>query len=1050
MSIRAHLTVLVVTLLVPVLAFAVLAVARIHERERAATLTGLAARAEVIALRVEHQITETMHALHVLAGSPYLDRGALRAFYRDARRAHRAQEEWGTLVLTAPSGEKLLDLTQPLEAELPAVADELSLRQVVLSGQPVIGGLAFRSLLGEHGFAVRVPVIRDGAVAYVLSAIVPASVVAQRLAEAPLPPGWIAAVFDGNHVLVARSQAGERFLGATAGPALRQAVADRSEGRIEAPNLEGVETVTAFRRSLRSNWTVTIDVPAAVLEAPARASILAMAAGGLGVVAIGLLLGALVGRRVARPLRALARGAAALRRGEPFVFGGSIVSEAETVGQALMVAADARARVEAELRESEERVRRQFAELEAIYVSAPVGLAFVDPELRFVRVNRRLTQMHGLPVGAHLGRTIRELLPALADAVEPLYREVLATGRPRLDVEITVATPGSAGAERDWLLSLLPVGSPESGVAGVNVVVQDVTERKRVEQAARKSEARAHTLARLNAMISSSLDLADVLDAIAHAGGELMEAPAVGFWLLNTTEQVLELRGRWGDSMWFDLPSPTLPLGVGLVGTAAQRRTALIVDDVMADDRFIFREWARHHGLRSFLAAPIVAHDALVGVLALMRGAPFGPAAVEHPLLQIFVSEAATAIANAQLFEEAQRERREAEVARAEAERANQAKEQFLAVVSHELRNPLSAMLGWTRILTGARPGEPMFTRAVETIERNVRLQRQLINDLLDMSRITTGKLHVDLCPVDLADVVQAASENFRVTAEAKGLVFTTHLTGERPMTVLGDAGRLHQVVTNLLANAIKFTPADGSVTVGLERDGDRARITVADTGRGIAPELVARVFERFTQADSSTTRSHGGLGLGLTIVRHLVERHGGRVEAASAGMGCGATFTVSLPLATAGGGARRAARDGDHRSAAGSPTSSLAGRTLVVVDDDPDACDLLATLLERHGAKVVKAGSADEALQALRRDVPDALLTDIAMPENDGYQLLRWVRALGGPYASLPAVAVTAHPGPTTQQQVLTSGFDGYVPKPFEPEDLVGTVVYVITERAA
>jgi signal transduction histidine kinase len=374
------------------------------------------------------------------------------------------------------------------------------------------------------------------------------------------------------------------------------------------------------------------------------------------------------------------------------------------------------------------------------------------------------------------------------------------------------------------------------------------------------------------------------------------------------------------------------------------------------------------------------------------------------------------------------------------AEQANRAKDDFLATVSHELRTPLNAIAGWVSLLrSGALPPERVAD-ALETIDRNARSQARLIDDLLDVSRITSGKLQLSLEPTDLAEIVTAAIEALRPGAEAKRIAVRADITPELPLT-LGDPIRLQQIVGNLLSNALKFTPGGGKIDVALRPVDRGLELTIRDDGQGIGPDTLPHVFDRFRQAQSSFTRSHGGLGLGLAIVRHLVELQGGRVSAQSAGLGQGATFNVFLPSID-GAAPTSPKRASQPPVAHGTP---LRGLRVLLVDDDDDGREVIALLLRRHGALVETATSARQALAELDRALPDVLVSDIGMPEEDGLTLLRKVRlrasADGG---ALPAVAITAYARSEDRAQSFLAGFDAYVTKPVEPEDLLQAIAKV------
>jgi CheY-like chemotaxis protein len=385
------------------------------------------------------------------------------------------------------------------------------------------------------------------------------------------------------------------------------------------------------------------------------------------------------------------------------------------------------------------------------------------------------------------------------------------------------------------------------------------------------------------------------------------------------------------------------------------------------------------------------------------------------------------------------------QTAREQAEAANRFKDEFLAVVSHELRTPLTAILGWAHLLRAGHLDESNAAKALEIIERNAQAQSQLIDDLLDVSRIITGKLRLDIGQVEPASFIESAIEALRPVAEAKEVRMQTVMDAG-VIFVAGDPARLQQVVWNLLSNAIKFTPTGGLVQVKLERLNAHIRIAVSDTGAGIKPEFLPHVFERFRQADQTTTRRHGGLGLGLAIVRHLVELHGGTVQAESPGEGQGATFAVNLPLVPV----YQKDNQAERVSAAAKnalPYSddcpeSLDGLKVLVVDDEVDTRELLRVGIGQCGAEVSTASSAQEALTTLEAERPDLLISDIGMPGEDGYELIRKVRALpAGRGGKIPAIALTAYARTEDRLWALKAGFQMHITKPVEMAELVAVI---------
>ena len=392
------------------------------------------------------------------------------------------------------------------------------------------------------------------------------------------------------------------------------------------------------------------------------------------------------------------------------------------------------------------------------------------------------------------------------------------------------------------------------------------------------------------------------------------------------------------------------------------------------------------------------------------------------------------------------------QIARAEAETANRLKDEFLATVSHEIRTPLNAIIGWSHLLRSGRLDEATTARAMETIDRNAKVQAQLIEDILDVSRVITGKLRLHNAPVDIASVINAAIDSVQLAIESKALQLEVTLNPSARHT-FGDAARLQQVVWNLLSNAIKFTPSGGRIEVKVERAKGNMQLRVKDTGQGIEPDFLPFIFDRFRQADGSTTRRHGGLGLGLAIVRHLIELHGGSIKADSAGIGEGATFTITLPLAPQS--ARRKKGTGglgvkEFANGSFSALPSLNAVKILLVDDDPDTLQVVRVMLSGSKAVVQTAASVNEALEILEWYRPDVLVSDLAMPGEDGYSLIGKVRALGdagGP--EIPAIALTSYVRVEDRTRALSAGFNMFVPKPVQIEELV-TAIATLAETSA
>jgi len=471
--------------------------------------------------------------------------------------------------------------------------------------------------------------------------------------------------------------------------------------------------------------------------------------------------------------------------------------------------------------------------------------------------------------------------------------------------------------------------------------------------------------------------------------------------------------------------------------------------------------------VHSFLGAPIFLSGSKVSgwvyLLNKINADDFSEA--DERLAATLATQVAVAYENARLYSDAQRhsselqmeitERKQAEeeraqllvreqAARAEAEQANRTKDEFLATLSHELRTPLTAILGWSHLVRSGKLDEPQMSRAFETIERNARAQSQLIDDLLDVSRIITGKLQIEPRPVDLCAVIEAAIDAVRPGLEAKAIKLETVIESEACLTA-GDSTRLQQIFWNLFSNAVKFTPERGHVRVEVTRGESGILISISDTGVGITPEFLPYIFDRFRQADGSTTRIHGGLGLGLSIVKHLVQLHHGSVEVESEGENQGATFTVTLPLAST------ASLLAPENAAEAEPESNtlpagfskvLEGLRILVVDDEVDSRDLVSAILTRCGSEVNCCESATEALKAIRDWKPDLLISDIGMPMEDGYSLIRKMRKMRSKRArQTPAVALTAYLTSEDRERALDAGFQLHVAKPIDPTALVMSI---------
>ena len=571
-------------------------------------------------------------------------------------------------------------------------------------------------------------------------------------------------------------------------------------------------------------------------------------------------------------------------------------------------------------------------------------------------------------------------------------------------------------------------------------------DRRRTEAALRQESLVLDAVNRAGRALSAELDLQKLVQAVTDAATTVSGA-AFGAFFYNVVD---DTRGE--SYMLYTISgapreafaSFPMPRNTELFGPTFRGEGPIRIDDVQKDPRY--GKSPPYHGMPpghlpvvSYLAVPVISRSGeVLGGLFFGHPEPGRFGEREEQAIVGLAAQAAVAIDNARLYEKEQQARREAE-------EANRMKDEFLAMLSHELRTPLNAIVGWARMLeAGTLPPESR-DKAVSVIVRNARAQSQLIEDLLDVSRIVTGKLKLDVRPLMLGPVVEAALDTIRPAAEAKGVRVQSVLDpGAGP--VLGDPDRLQQVVWNLLANAVKFTPRGGRVHVSLRRVDSHVHVVVSDTGRGIAAGVLPLIFDRFRQADSSSRRAHGGLGIGLALVRHLTELHGGSVEAYSPGEGQGATFTVKLPLlihAETQPGLRVHPRAGGVVPRA--TDGALDGLKVLLVDDESDALDLFSTVLAGAGAETRAARSSSEAQAILDGWLPDVLLSDIEMPGEDGYALIRDVRRRAGPTGIVPAVAVTAYGRLEDRVRVLEAGFQMHVVKPVEPSELIAVIASLV-----
>jgi PAS domain S-box-containing protein len=692
--------------------------------------------------------------------------------------------------------------------------------------------------------------------------------------------------------------------------------------------------------------------------------------------------------------------------------------------------------------------------LDAIFQASRDGI-IVEEDERIVYANSAFAHLYGYDDPAELlGKHLSVVQATESNAW------MLDLGRRRLAGEPVPWLYEFKGRRKDGSLIDLEASVSLSRARGrprIITVVRDISERKRVEeerarlveeQAARREAEAAQRrwafLAEASAILSSSLDYETTLASVAR-----LAVPTLADWcsvdIVTDDGDIHALaiahrdpaRMKEAERLQRRYPASIDDRhGVARVIRTAQAELYADVPDSMLAEAARDEEHLRilcEAGLRSLMIVPLVGRGRTLGAISLAvtdTDRRFG--AADLLFAEELAGRAALAIDNARLYREVQD--------------ASRLKDEFLATLSHELRTPLNAMLGWARLLRTGDLDAETVEKALESIERNTQAQSQLVSDILDVSRIITGKLRIDRRPLDLASVVDAALDAIHPAADAKGIALCATL--DRSLRITGDGDRLLQVIWNLLSNAVKFTPTGGQVSVQMRRDGGAIEIQVADTGSGIAPDFLPYVFDRFRQGDASTTRHHGGLGLGLAIVRHLVESHGGTVTAESEGSGRGSRFTVRLPsgpvpVAEGQPAPDRAKKEADVFRHV---LRSLQDVRVLVVDDEPDTRELVKMTLKQYGATIATAASAAEALAVFVEFAPGVVVADIGMPGEDGYSLIRRLRRLPpGQGGKTPAIALTAYAQPQDREQALEAGFDLHLAKPVEPSELAWAIVSLV-----
>jgi PAS domain S-box-containing protein len=1019
--IQAWLVALVAVALVPVLSFTVFVVLSLVERQRATLASGLEDTARALALAVDLELESAITALQGLAASEKLAAGDHGGFSQQLEQARTdARRGWWTAAVLDPNDRAAVTLRPPVAASVwGSLTAQDGFRAAMVTGRPWISNSLEEPGTRARMIAVAVPVARDGASPRSVVAVLKADRLARGLVQHRLPSGASAHVLDRDHRAVARLPL---IIASPAPDGELEAVVRRywaeGFGRVSIADGDGIYAAVA--RAPLSGWTVTVVVPEAAFEAPWRRWLMTTIGGGLCLLLIGLGLASVAARRIARPIAALSARARSLGRGgvPPATFSG--IAEVDDLERALVAAGAAREQAESDVRTSEARYR-------AIVEDQTELVCRFLPDGVLTFVNAAYAQYVGRPaevlIGDRFGPTLH---PEDRDRVMGELARLGATG-----AVVTIETRSlvMAGAIR-WTQWICRTLCGEDGrIAEVQAVGRDITDRKRAElalaQSTRDLEVRARqqaAVARLGQLALAGADLATLLREAtellcATLGAEFCR-------VLERTGEGQPLLVRAGVG-W---PGGAEPLTVqaspgSQVEMVLRTGGPVIIEDVTADERFSDAAQFTPHGIVSGMSVAIYGREGPYGALAVHTTRRRVFTADDVNFLQSIANILADAVARGQAEADRAELLNRAQEARFAAEQANRAKDEFLAMLSHELRNPLAAIVNAGRLLEQPDASADRTAHLGTIVTRQSEHLTRMVDDLLDVSRLASGKIVLRHEPMDLNDVVGRAIAALRESGRAARHELRVEGIA---ISMRGDATRVGQVVFNLLDNALKYTPPGGVVSVQVARDGDMATLRVRDTGVGIAPDILPHIFGLFVQARRSLDRAEGGLGLGLTLVRRLVELHGGTVSASSAGPGHGSEFLVRLPAEI------------DPAASAVPPAiaSGAEGRRVLVVEDNPDARETLALLLESWGHHVEQASDGESALARAVAVALDVAVIDVGLPGMDGYAVAKRLRDTP-PCAHVRLVALTGYSRPEDRRRASEAGFDAYLVKPVDPAQL-------------
>jgi PAS domain S-box-containing protein len=1086
MGIRRLLVLFALAILVPMIAFSIIAVVAFDRQQRDIVAGRGVETARALINTVDHQLAGSVSTLEALGTARSLERGDLASFYEDARRVLDSHRGWITLTLISPQGQLVLDLAVPFGAPLPSAAVPETFAAVMNTGAPAVGGAAPVPFAHRFGFPVSVPIVRQGHIIDVLTAVIDPDVIQQILRKQEIPGDWVGTVFDPKRAVVARTRGKEQFVGGFVSDDFARALLTAREGWLVTRSLEGARVYTAFSRSATTGWGVGLGIPREVIDGAVRRSLWTIAGGGAALLVIAGGLALVIGRRLARNLSAVADAAIAIGQRKAVRVPRSSIRELDAVARGLATAGTLRDQAEAALWDNQARLATTLTS---------IGDAVIATDLdgRVTFMNPVASAMTGWPEAEASGRELAAVFSIVDEH----------TGQPAGNPVARVLSEGIVvGLANDPILvsrdgrripiedSAAPIRTPDGRITGVVLVFRDVAAKRQAQAEFRLVADAAPVLiwmagpdARFTfvnqpwlAFTGRSLaqelgdgwtegihpnDLARYLDGYRSAFDarqkfeteyRLRRHDGEYRWVLDRGVPRYEPNGRFAgyagsciditdrreaeearrylaaivEGSHDAIASKTLegiitawnPGAVRLFGYTAEDAvgrpiTIIIPPERLAEERDILARLRRGERIDSFETVRVRKDGTRVEVsltVSPIRGADG---------MIIGASKTARDITSAKRLERERAELLEREqAARADAELANRAKDEFLAMLGHELRNPLGAISSAVHVLEHAGGPNAHAAKARDVISRQTAHLARLVDDLLDVGRVMAGKIILNRARVDLAEVVRRSISTLQT---AGSLAQHALVLDAEPVWVEADVVRMEQVVGNLLSNAVRYTPPGGRIVVTVTRDESHARMGVEDSGCGIPADLLPRIFDLFVQGTQGSSRTAGGLGVGLTLVRRLVTLHGGTIDAASDGAGLGSTFTVELP-----------AVDAPDAGDGSSPLVEEKGRPrrILIVEDNADSRDILKELLTLEGHQAFAAADGVSALEIVAREDLDVALIDIGLPGLDGYEVARRIRS-GARGKDVALVTLTGYGLEADRRRATEAGFDAHLVKP-------------------